>query len=249
MNERDVQSCAIGSDAAWFRAPMDLQALTRLLGDAGCRQRVLKQDGRNQVTLYAVEGRPWVVKQEIRETWRMALYHRLHCSQAWRQWRGARRLDQAGIRINRPAALVHRGRGVQWLVLPFVPWMTLRDWALKTKSDDPRRRCVAQSVGDQAGRITAAGWINRDHKATNLMIHPGCEKQREQPEMIDLAGIRRRSSHRKVRRMFDVLLRTCRADGLFSGAECGLMLEAAIHADASLAPILRANALDFGSSP
>jgi tRNA A-37 threonylcarbamoyl transferase component Bud32 len=227
---------------AWVRTPMTAKTLAALLRDAPTVERELKRDKQGVVTLHVIDGRRWVVKRETRSGMAMRLRHLLRCSAAWRQWRGAERLRNIGVRINEPVALVHEGGGTQTLVLPFVDGVNLHEWLAKPPPEvaaEARLR-VARAIGSQMGRVTGAGWINRDHKPTNLMIDPACEQRGEQPVLIDLAGIRRRPRRgqfigpAKALEMFHVMMRAAKRAGPVSLREQLTLLHAAMAEDPTL---------------
>lgn len=230
---------------AWVRAPMTADTLAALLRDVRTIERELKCDKHGCVTLHAIDGQRWVVKRETRSAFVGMLQHLLRCSSAWRQWRGAERLRNIGVRINEPAALVHEGGGKQALVLPYVDAVNLHEWLAKPPPEvaaEARLR-VARAIGAQMGRITGAGWINRDHKPTNLMIDAACEQRGEQPVLIDLAGIRRRGqliAPAKALEMFHVMMRAAKRAGPVSLREQLTLLRAAMAED----PTLGRNAAD-----
>ncbi|MHB1155238.1 MAG: hypothetical protein ACYC26_00205 [Phycisphaerales bacterium] len=230
---------------AWIRAPMTADTAAALLRDTRTVERELKCDKHGCVTLHVIDGRRWVVKRETKSAFVGMLRHLLRCSSAWRQWRGAERLRNIGVRINEPVALVHEGRGKQALVLPYVDAVNLHEWlSAKPRAANVRLR-VARAIGSQMGRITKAGWINRDHKPTNLMIDAACEQRGEQPVLIDLAGIRRRRGRliapaSKTLEMFHVMMRAAKRAGPVSLREQLTLLRAAMAED----PTLGRNAAD-----
>ncbi|MFA7236344.1 MAG: hypothetical protein WC058_05725 [Phycisphaeraceae bacterium] len=239
MNEANLQRCRVDRNPAWLRPPLSIGLLGALLRDAPTVERELKRDKQGVVTLHVIDGQRWVVKRESRWPMVMRLRHLLRCSSAWRQWRGAERLRNIGVRINEPVALVHEGRGKQALVLPFVDGVNLHEWLAKPPPEvaaEARLR-VAWAIGSQMGRITGAGWINRDHKPTNLMIDAACEQRGEQPVLIDLAGIRRRGQFivpAGALEMFHVMMRAARRAGPVSLREQLTLLRAAMAEDPTL---------------
>ena len=112
-----------------------------------------------------------------------------------------------------------------------------------------QRALVAAALGRQIGRLTAAGLINRDHKASNLLIDARCLAG-EQPILIDPAGLRRRpwwggQGGRRVWRMLALLRKTAREAGPVSPREQLRCLRAALQADPTLAVKVEGRRIEY----
>lgn len=188
----------------------------------------LKQDERSTVTRHDLDDRSWIVKRYHLPAAKRLLYGLVHRTPPWQEWSGARILGQIGVRISPPLAVVHP----DMLVLAYHDGASLHDWMRET-TDPRKRRNVAAQVGTQMGRITAAGWVNRDHKPANLIIDAACEAGDAEPVLIDPAGMRRRTDAKTMRMLAVMYRATPRARGI-SIREGLTALRAAIQADPSL---------------
>lgn len=154
----------------------------------------------------------------------------VRASPAWRELRAFARLRRAGLRLPEPIALVGDGRaGRQWLVMPCVNAPALDEVIADPKLEPATRRRIARAVGEQVGRLLRAGLVNRDHKASNLLIDTRCRDLGEPPILIDPLGVRRRDPIRvgRVHRMFARLLETAVKAGGVSKREVAIVLRAA----------------------
>ncbi len=165
--------------------------------------QLFKEDRRSSVVLCEALGRRWVVKTYRDHLFKMWVYGWVRRSVAWREWRSARLLRAAGLRVVEPAALIRGPGGVERLILPHIPGQTFDrlvtgkrspcDW-----SDEVRalRVQLAYRIGCQVGQLAKAGYYNRDYKPTNLLLderHP----PGDEPWLID-ASLRRLRSDRQV---------------------------------------------------
>lgn len=208
---------------------------------------LLKSDRRSQVHRFDAADRRWVAKRyRVREPV-ARLYRRLRVSPPWREWKGAARLRRIGVRAVEPLMVIDDDQkpgasGV--IVLPYTEGQTLHDLILdtanRTTEEAPRvqRERIARSLGRQLGRITAAGWVNRDHKPGNLIVDARC-REGDEPVVIDPCGLRRRSA-RYVDRMLATLVATIIRIDRLETREALACLNAMCQADPTLAPDRRA---------
>ena len=195
----------------------------------------LKSGATSRVWLHRLEGqagRGWVVKRYGVTGVMLWVYRLMRCSRGWREWRGARRLAQAGVRCSMPLALVCDGGG-EALILPYIEGLDLARW--HAAADELQRRRVAVRIGEQIGRMTAAGIINRDHKAANLIVDAACAAGDAPPVIIDPAGLRRRRSDRQIYRMLALLYETASRLRPVPPRIAFRCLEEALRADPSIA--------------
>jgi hypothetical protein len=196
--------------------------IERILG-AWPRGFVLKRDHRSVVRRVEVDGARWIVKGYRLGTVKAALYGALRQTPAWREWRGAQVLHDAGLRAARPIALVPRdptGECAELLLLPFIEGLTL-DSFIAAQPSAPRddkasaaqRLLIARHVGDQIRAMTAAGFINRDHKASNLIVDALCRSGAQPPLVIDAGGLRRYRGAAQLRRVLALLWETAAKAG------------------------------------
>lgn len=236
-------------------------SLLGAIGDKRARAHKLKDDRRSVAWRVQTTGGQWVVKRRRQSPVKALLYHLARGSASWREWRGARRLAAEGVATRQPLALVFDRRWGRWsetLVLPYLDVPSLDalivaggraspawrdadpapvDPELLAAACDPRRRrALARTLGLQIGRLTAAGWINVDHKPTNLMLIAGVLDARAEPVIIDTTAVVRRRGGGRVERMFYNLLRAARRVGPIDPREALACLKAACQADATLAP-------------
>jgi tRNA A-37 threonylcarbamoyl transferase component Bud32 len=224
-----------------------LRSLLRMIVDRSYRpQRTFKDDRRSLVEWFEHAGRRWLVKRYRGAPARLWIGHVLRGAVAWREARAALKLARLGLRVSEPLALMHAGgpwRCTQTLVMPYVEGTSLHNLlyyaaapAQRSPADRQRRLAIARSVGRQIGRLTAAGYINRDHKPSNLIIDDPQDAPRDQPCLIDPAGIRRRRSDQQVLRMIARTLSTAVEAGHFTAREAMTCLRGIVEADPTLAP-------------
>lgn len=208
-----------------------------MLERAAAATEVLKDDGHTRVVAFEHGGRRWVIKWYAAPRMKVALYHALRCTPAWREWRGYSRLARAGIRTASPLGLIHGGNGLwrQGLIAGYVEGLALNHYLARDTLTHRQRAALARRVGQQVGQMTAAGIINRDHKAANLIVDPLCAAGDGPPVVIDPAGLRRRRSDRQVYRMLAMLYFTASRLCPVSPPEALRCLRSALEADHSLA--------------
>ncbi len=210
--------------------------IQRLLNPASQAVRALKSETRNQTLLVHADDRHWVVKRYRLPWWKAWLYQTVKRTPAWREWRGAQRLSAAGARVARPAVLVHQPSEpwTQALILPYVEGENLAQY-LGRPHPAVRRIGLARRIGRQIGQLAAAGLINRDHKATNLIVDRLCDTGQVPPVIIDPAGIRRRKSDHQIYRMLALLHYTCSQVGPVSLREVVACIRGVLETDRSIA--------------
>ena len=197
-----------------------------------------KSDDRSRVELIEHAQHRWVLKRYHGRALKLWLYHLLRLSPAWRECRAAARLQALNLRANIPRPPVNVGppwRFEQTLVLPYVAGLNLHHW-LKQHTKPDARRPVLEAVGCQIGRLTAAGWINRDLKPSNLIIDEACESQSAEPVMIDPMGLRRRRRGGQIVQMLAGFCRAGKRAGL-GEAEWRACLQALVRTDSRVAGV------------
>ncbi len=225
-------------DAAGRMEAVDDVMMRILRGKAAVR-RTLKRDTTSKVD--HLEG-DLVVKYIHRDGWRTRLRHLFRATPAWREWRNSRLLWRAGIRCNPPVALVQGkalGAGTQALVYRFVPGRSLDHYLDGEQGDDAasrrRRLMVAEAMGGQFGRLAAKGLVNRDHKPGNILIDEACERDGEEPILIDASGIRPLRSIEQVWESLEVLRWETWLFGEVTPREMGVFVRAMAEACPALA--------------
>lgn len=191
------------------------EAWARALGeDWTASATTIKAEGDCGVWRATLAGRDVVIK-----TWRLKGGPRrraqsiLTLSPAWRHWRAARALDAAGFATARPLAIATiaiDAAPAEALVLEALPGPTALE-ALARPLAPPVENAVARAIGAQVGRLAGAGWYNRDHKPSNLIVThlPRSDAPGEaRVAMIDCVGFRRITpgSHDHLARMLAKLL-------------------------------------------
>ena len=235
--------------AAHFGLLKDDGALAHMIKSLLDRQARLvltfKDDRRSLVQLWELNNQSWVVKHYRGPAWKTWCHHMVARTPAWREWRNARRLRRCDLRVVDLMALVHEHRGQQTcqaLITPYVDAPNLQQWI--NRSQDPAgqerssakdRRRIAAAVGAQVGTISAAGYANRDHKVSNLLIDRACELGNAGPVIIDPARLKRRSSDQIALRMLALLAWSAKRTGTVTFREQLVCLRAALSADRSLA--------------
>jgi len=207
--------------------------------------QTFKDDARSLVLWFERGGRRWLIKRYRGKPLRMWIGHLLGRSVAWRECAASIQLAADGLRVSEPVALMHAGgpmRCTQTLVMPYVDGTSLYHVIhgappldQLTPAERRRRRQIAQSVGHQIGLLTAAGWINRDHKPSNLIIDDAVHGPDRQPLLIDPAGIGRRRRDEQVYRMLASVYDNARLAGPFTTGETLACLRQILKTDPSLA--------------
>lgn len=183
---------------------------------------VLKAEGHSFVVRVEIEGTPLIVKWRELVGLRDRAKNLLRASRGFRQWRGARRLQRAGIPVAGPIALLTQYGGGEtesarpralipsaawpreWLLLEEVPGKTL----LRHLADRDRsirdEHALARAVGVQVGAMLRANVCNRDHKPSNLIVT--FDEGVPIVTLIDTVAIRRRGNPGEMARMLATLL-------------------------------------------
>lgn len=196
-----IRAVAEGESAeAWAEA---------LHADWQSSARPLKREGDTAVLRARLRDREVVVK-----TWRLAgrlggrtagrtagrsggrrrVQSMLTLSPAWRHWRAARRLAADGFQVARPLviATIETDSGpAEALVLEALTGPTALE-ALTRPAPVPVEAAMATAAGAQIGALARAGWYNRDHKPSNLIVTRAAPQPgRAEIAMIDCVGFRR----------------------------------------------------------
>ena len=186
---RIVMSDGVGDGAA---------VVEELAGSRWAREaRVVKRGTRGMVCsgrLEALGGAEVVVKTHRLQGVREVVGAALGVSRVGRQARGARVVAGAGSATAR-VHMVARGTDaggarVEVLVMERVPGVSVAHHAARRDLDGPARRVVAERLGAQIDRLARAGVVNRDHKASNIVVRFD-EAGLPEPVVIDTVGIRR----------------------------------------------------------
>lgn len=247
---RGRRSCWIDAGAAQRAGlPSDNSSLQRFIDNLMNGQAelidTLKDDWRSHVALSHLDNDRWVVKKYLGPPWKTLWYHLVRRTPAWREWRYARQLRDAGFRVIDLVALIHDRHWGAWsqvLVAPYIDAPTLKEWIRRSppqteqsQHDRSVRHTIARTVGQQVGMISAAGLVNRDHKVNNILIDKACESGAKPPLIIDPARVKRRWSQRTVYRTLALLSRTADQAGPVTLKEKMIGLRAVLAADPSLA--------------
>ncbi len=205
-----------------------VEALPHILSGSLPIEKRFKDDRKSTVALMRVGDQPWVVKQLHLNLFKR-LIHRLGRGGAWIEWRNATCLAQADIHVAKPAAICLTGNGAT-LITPYVTGTSLYHYLFDAppldNRDSSERENIATMVGRQIGLMFSAGWVNRDHKPSNLIIHQISPNQNAQPILIDPAGLRPFSSTRAMRMMVN-FMRSVYQAGAFTREEWDICLRAA----------------------
>lgn len=175
---------------------------------------VLKSNDRTTVAAGEVDGRAVVVKVVAADAGKGRVARVFGRTRGMRQWRGAERVERAGLRVAAPIVLVEArsadGRAVEVLVMERARGPTLLEVIASGAQGGLGVRAehaLAREVGRVTASLTGAGIFNRDHKPSNFIVTGTAEA----PELvfIDTVGIGRRSSFRRVARMLANLRHEC----------------------------------------
>lgn len=202
-----------------------------------------KDDRRSLVRLWELNNQKWVVKHYRGSPWKTWCHHMVARTPAWREWHNSRHLRRCDIRVVDLMAIVHEHRwhqSCQALILPYIDAPNLQQWisgsdSRRTPPSALDRQRVAAAVGTQVGEIGVAGYANRDHKVSNLLIDLECERGHAGAVIVDPARLKRRSSDLTVFRMLALLAWTADRAGTITLREKVVCLKAALSADQSLA--------------
>jgi tRNA A-37 threonylcarbamoyl transferase component Bud32 len=232
---------ALPGGAAWVdRAVAEAQSLTVERVASGLAAlpaptHRFKADDRSEVFAVDWLDKPWVTKRIFATGLRRLLhpiYRALKLSPVWRERRGEQRLRAAGLRTATALAIVHDGRG-EVLVLPRCEGESLDRFKPSGETAGLRYQ-LARTIGRQVGRMTAAGLVNRDYKASNLIVDEACWSGGEQPIVIDTAGVKTRRGDEPVFKMLAVLLRSTRLHRPVSNREALAAMREVLRTDGTL---------------
>ena len=196
-------------------ASCDAAAVIAELGGAGwrARARVIKRGDRGMVAAGALEtlgGREVVIKTHRLRGTREVVAAALGRSRLARQARGAALLEAAGVETARVELVARgtdaRGRRTELLVLDRVRGVSVAHHAHRRDLAELDRRALAHDLGAQIHRIAAAGLMNRDHKASNIVVGRDADGELV-PVVVDTVGVRR--SHpaaARVRMLFGLTI-------------------------------------------
>ncbi len=199
------------------------------IGPTRDRPVTLKHDARSTVERFATDRGTFVGKTYHLPSAKALPYRLLRQSPAQRELRNARRLARVGVRVPRPMRLVG-----DTLVMPHIAGPSLHEF-IETRDDPRKRLAVARAIGRQIARMLHAGYVNRDHKARNLLLDAACLEHDAEPVLIDPMGLRRATA-RRIARMFARLVETARKAGPISDDELDAVVESLA---ADLAPEAR----------
>lgn len=184
---------------------------------------VLKAEGHSFVVRVELEGMPLIVKWRALVGLRDRAKSLLRASRGFRQWRGARRLQRAGIPVAGPIALLTQSGGLEpeatiWPKAPLPPHDWPREWLLLEEAPGKTllrhladrdlsvrdEHALARAVGVQVGAMLRANVCNRDHKPSNLIVT--FDEGVPIVTLIDTVAIRRRGNPGEMARMLATLL-------------------------------------------
>ncbi len=182
---------------------------------SACReisQKIYKEDKRSQVReVFHLEKR-WVVKHMKMRGMKAWIYRCLRVTPPWREWRGCLSLAETGCDVVAPLGVVFKrdGKycGVGDMVLPHINGGALYEWLIDNRRNSEtatEREVIARRMGEQVGKMTRGGLINRDIKPSNWVIRYDRHDRYGTPIMIDLAGMRNNTGPDKVLEMLGAL--------------------------------------------
>ncbi len=158
---------------------------------------VLKEQGAAWVRRARVGDVEIVVKCRPIASVRRRVQSMLGLGHAHRQWRGAQRLEAAGVRTGRPVWIARArlaGVPVELLALEFVPGETMLEVLDRVRRGvGPQVRvqhAIAHAAGELVTRMVRAELFNRDHKASNIVAMSGGSEGRAEAAVIDCVGVR-----------------------------------------------------------
>ena len=242
MNSESLQisrgQCWINRDVARRFQNDALSDLIETAINRDTNSPIFKEDHRSIVHRAEHGGESWVVKTYRTPRAKTSLYRLFRATPAWREWRASQKLVRAGIRTNPPLAMVYdpaRGEESQILVFPYIAGVTVHQF-LKDDGEQNIRRHLARAIGQQAGRMIAAGVVNRDHKPSNLIIDDACANGEHPPVIIDPLGVRTLRRDRQVYRMLSIMIHTFVRSGRIRPTEAMVALKEVLRANPSFAP-------------
>jgi tRNA A-37 threonylcarbamoyl transferase component Bud32 len=212
--EADARIALTGVRVVWSAPGCDGGAVVASLGgDAWARSaRVIKAGDRGVVTAGVVgpDDRAVVVKTHRLRGVREVVASALGRSRLARQVRGARMVEAAGVATAGVVVLARgtdgQGRRTEVVVLERVRGVSVAHHAARGDLGDAERRSLAHRLGAQVGLIADAGLVNRDHKASNIVVRRD-DVCGAEPVVVDTVGVRR--SHpgaARVRMLFGLVV-------------------------------------------
>lgn len=185
--------------------------IIQLLNDTSPPDRLVKNDTRTRIEKRTANQTPFAVKHFRTPAYKDFLYNIVKRTPAWREFQGALKLQRANIAALQPLALV-RGSNNQTTETLITPWTsdpTIKLFLLDIpNTPSPQQTAqlftLAKQLGQQLGQMLAANIINRDHKASNIIINPTTFT----PTLIDPAGLRRFRNLTQLHRLLALLEKT-----------------------------------------
>jgi tRNA A-37 threonylcarbamoyl transferase component Bud32 len=165
---------------------------------------VLKADGDTAVYRATVLGRDVVLKRWDLRTPGARAKAMLAASRGHRHWRGAARLERAGIRTARCLALAFEQREIPrvWLAMEHLEGRSLLEHMAHPDPSLRTQHAIAGAAGALVAALCRAKLYNRDLKPSNLIVLDG-----PTPSLgvIDCVAIRRSGSPERLARMLSAL--------------------------------------------
>jgi tRNA A-37 threonylcarbamoyl transferase component Bud32 len=167
--------------------------------------RTLKSDGDTAVYRARVLGGDVVLKRWTLRTRADRAKAMLAASRGHRHWRGAMRLQNAGIPTARCIALaLEQGHPPRvWLVMEQLEGCTLLEHMARPDEDVRAQHAIATAAGALVARLCRAGLSNRDLKPSNIVVSAGSGPALT---VIDCVAIRRSRSLRRRDSMLAALV-------------------------------------------
>jgi hypothetical protein len=175
------------------------------------RAEWLKQDERSTVLAGDSAAGPVVVKSLLVDRPKDLLSRALGVTRLMRQWRGAEVLALRGFVVARPLVLWRgrddAGRVVESLAMERHAGKTVLRHLADGDLSAEMEAAVARRIGEDVARLARLGLVNRDHKPSNLLLHPSEPQAASLKPVIailDTVGVRRSRSPREaaVRMLF-----------------------------------------------
>ena len=189
----------------------------------------LKSDDRSRVwRVVDAEGRPWVVKRFEPCKWRYWLAARVGLHPAQREVRVQAHLRALAVPVVSVSSLRFDTGGRALLVSPD-RGVSVYNWLKRLPPDacPAKRHAVARQLGQITGQLIEHGFAHDDHKASNIVMDSDGVLR-----LIDVGGVRRTRSRRRIRRMLESLGKN-------------LSTAATRHADPASVRLTRADRLRF----
>lgn len=165
--------------------------IARAAHERGESATVLKQDRGGEVRRVDLDGLPLIVKVWAIADGKRRMQTAIGSTPALRHWRGAARLERAGVRTARCLAIVRtieHGRPVEVLVMEFLPGETVIERVAQGGMDSRREHALVRALASLVASMHARGVGNRDMKPSNLILLEGDETI----AVIDADGVDRR---------------------------------------------------------